>query len=72
MVKPESKRSKVPPPAASLAPAVRLQPEDLRGLFNPNDLVAVSFWIISIAMLASTVFLMESIAVAHHWKTSMN
>merc|ERR1712004_476475 len=35
--------------------------------------VAISFWIISIAMVASTVFfLMESMSVGHHWKTSMN
>merc|ERR1712220_14748 len=46
---------------------------DLKGFLNPNDPVAISFWIISIAMVASTVFfLMESTAVGHHWKTSMN
>merc|ERR1712178_481300 len=40
---------------------------------NPNDPVAISFWIISISMVASTVFfLMESTAVGGHWKTSMN
>merc|ERR1712046_530083 len=40
---------------------------------NPNDPVAISFWIISIAMVAATVFfLMESMNVGHHWKTSMN
>merc|ERR1712176_1694466 len=40
---------------------------------NPNDPVAISFWIISISMVASTVFfLMESMAVGGHWKTSMN
>merc|ERR1712113_240421 len=38
-----------------------------------NDPVAISFWIISIAMVASTVFfLMESMSVGRHWKTSMN
>jgi len=48
-------------------------PKDLKGFLNPNDPVAISFWIISIAMVASTVFfLMESTAVGHHWKTSMN
>merc|ERR1711981_405773 len=32
-----------------------------------------SFWIISISMVAATVFfLMESTAVSSHWKTSMN
>merc|ERR1711912_145368 len=40
---------------------------------NPNDTVAISFWIISISMVAATVFfLMESTAVSGHWKTSMN
>merc|ERR1719446_1256969 len=47
--------------------------DDLKGFLNPNDVVAISFWIISIAMVASTVFfLMESMSVGHHWKTSMN
>merc|ERR1719443_2308945 len=46
---------------------------DLKGFLNPNDPVAISFWIISIAMVAATVFfLMESINVGHHWKTSMH
>merc|ERR1711879_593596 len=43
------------------------------GFLNPNDPVAISFWIISIAMVAATVFfLMESMSVGLHWKTSMN
>merc|ERR1711907_376373 len=38
-----------------------------------HDFTAVSFWIISIAMLATTVFLLaESATVAGHWKTSVN
>merc|ERR1739848_953412 len=46
---------------------------DLHGFLNPNDAVAISFWIISISMVAATVlFLMESMAVDKHWKTSMN
>jgi len=46
---------------------------DLKGFLDPNDPVAISFWIISIAMVASTVFfLMESMSVGHHWKTSLN
>merc|ERR1711907_551183 len=46
---------------------------DLHGFLNPNDTVAISFWIISISMVAATVFfLMESTAVGSHWKTSMN
>merc|ERR1712014_494747 len=40
---------------------------------SPNDPVAVSFWIISISMVAATVFfLMESLNVSLHWKTSLN
>merc|ERR1712224_372634 len=47
--------------------------ENLHGFLNPNDAVAISFWIISISMVAATVFfLMESMAVSNHWKTSMN
>jgi len=43
------------------------------GFLNPDDGVAISFWIISISMVASTVFfLMESMNVGYHWKTSMN
>jgi len=43
------------------------------GFLDPNDAVAISFWIISIAMIASTVFfLMESMSVTAHWKTSMH
>jgi len=44
-----------------------------KGFLDPNDGVAISFWIISIAMVAATVFfLMESMSVADNWKTSMN
>jgi len=43
------------------------------GFLNPNDAVAISFWIISISMVAATVFfLMESMNVGYHWKTSLN
>jgi len=50
-----------------------LTKEQLHGFLNPNDAVAISFWIISIAMVAATVFfLMESMSVSSHWKTSMN
>jgi len=45
----------------------------LHGFLNPSDSVAISFWIISIAMVAATCFfLMESMNVGAHWKTSMN
>merc|ERR1719389_340738 len=44
-----------------------------KGFLDPNDAVAISFWIISISMVASTTFfLMESMNVSAHWKTSMN
>merc|ERR1712193_239282 len=46
---------------------------DYHGFLNPGDAVAISFWIISIAMVAATVFfLMESMVVGFHWKTSLN
>jgi bacteriorhodopsin len=44
-----------------------------KGFLDPSDYVAISFWIISIAMVAATVFfLMESITVSAKWKTSMH
>merc|ERR1712107_928155 len=43
------------------------------GFLNPNDPVAISFWIISIGMVAATVFfLWEANCVDYHWKTSMH
>jgi len=55
-------------------PALKdLTKEQLQGFLDPNDAVAISFWIISISMVAATVFfLMESMTVSAHWKTSMN
>jgi bacteriorhodopsin len=48
-------------------------PENLHGFLNPNDSVAISFWVVSMAMVASTVFfLMESSSINYNWKTSMN
>jgi bacteriorhodopsin len=53
--------------------AQALTKEQLQGFLDPNDAVAISFWIISISMVAATVFfLMESMSVSAHWKTSMN
>merc|ERR1712139_617038 len=44
-----------------------------KGFLDPNDTVGITFWIISISMVAATVFfLMESMAVSGHWKTSVN
>jgi len=40
---------------------------------QPNDGVAISFWIISIAMIAATAFFFaEAGTVAGHWKTSLH
>merc|ERR1712056_49104 len=40
---------------------------------QPNDGVAISFWIISIAMIASTAFFFAEAATVHsHWKTSLH
>jgi bacteriorhodopsin len=57
-----------------IMPALKdLTKEQLQGFLDPNDAVAISFWIISISMVAATVFfLMESMNVGAHWKTSMN
>merc|ERR1712079_486799 len=40
---------------------------------NEHDFTAVSFWIISIAMIAATVFFYAEAATVHsHWKTSLH
>ncbi len=42
------------------------------GNLEPNDLVGITFWIISISMVAATVFfLMESLRFKGKWRTSM-
>lgn len=58
----------------SVTAAAAFEPDpSLKGFLNPHDPVAISFWIISIAMVAATVFfLMESMTVAYHWRTSLN
>merc|ERR1719422_1241907 len=57
----------------TMTPAELADAASARGFLNPNDAVAISFWIISISMVAATVFfLMESIHVSNHWKTSLN
>merc|ERR1719412_2471948 len=39
----------------------------------PHDACAISFWIISIAMIASTFFFIaQSFSVSKHWKTSLH
>merc|ERR1711976_601798 len=48
-------------------------PKDLMGFLSPDDPVAISFWIVSIAMVASTCFLlMESLNNKPAWQASMN
>merc|ERR1712241_69825 len=47
------------------------KPEE--AFLNENDGVAISFWIISIAMIAATVFFFaEAATVSSHWKTSLH
>merc|ERR1711988_286964 len=59
--------------SAPIMPAVEMSAITDKGFLDPSDYVAISFWIISIAMVAATVFfLMESMTVAAKWKTSMN
>merc|ERR1719238_1817437 len=44
-----------------------------KAFLQPNDGVAISFWIISIAMIAATVFFFaEAATVRSHWKTSLH
>ena len=41
-------------------------------MLEADDLVGVSFWIISVAMVASTAFFfLEGNSVAKHWQTSV-
>jgi len=47
------------------------EPQD--AFLQQNDPVGISFWIISIAMIASTVFFYaEAATVSSHWKTSLH
>merc|ERR1712054_621719 len=47
--------------------------EPWKAFLTQSDGVAVSFWIISIAMIAATVFFFaEAATVAGHWKTSLH
>merc|ERR1712107_438658 len=56
-------------PMASMKPVEN--PED--AFLQPSDGVAISFWIISIAMIAATVFFLAEVGtVRSHWKTSLH
>merc|ERR1711941_174649 len=47
--------------------------EPWKAFLTQSDGVAVSFWIISIAMIAATVFFFAEAATVHsHWKTSLH
>jgi len=57
------------------APMATMKPVDdpAKAFLEPNDGVAISFWIISIAMVAATVFFFAEAATVHsHWKTSLH
>ena len=41
--------------------SLRIMTQDLHGFLNPNDPVAISFWIISISMVAATTFFLMEI-----------
>merc|ERR1712134_205626 len=44
-----------------------------KAFLNEHDFTAVSFWIISIAMVAATVFFFaEAATVSSHWRTSLH
>merc|ERR1712029_1004533 len=70
VLRPQSCRLTVPQAAMVNTPTI---PKDLMGFLSPDDPVAISFWIVSIAMIASTVFFIwESLDIKPAWKTSMN
>ncbi len=53
-------------------PALAYAGSHASGNLDPSDGVGISFWIISIAMVAATVFfLMESLRVKGKWRTSL-
>ena len=61
-------------PASFLAilPTLTYAGSHAGGNLDPSDGVGISFWIISIAMVAATVFfLMESLRVKGKWRTSL-
>merc|ERR1711976_747652 len=62
-------------PAAMGAPMSATKPVDnpAEAFLSPHDGVAISFWIISIAMIAATVFFFAEAGTVHsHWKTSLH
>merc|ERR1711976_777384 len=62
-------------PATMGAPMSSTKPVDnaADAFLNPHDGVAISFWIISVAMIASTFFFFAEATTVHsHWKTSLH
>merc|ERR1711976_294084 len=62
-------------PAAMGAPMSATKPVDnpAEAFLSPHDGVAISFWIISIAMIAATVFFFAEAKTVHsHWQTSLH
>jgi len=61
--------------AAMGAPMSATRPVDnpAEAFLSPHDGVAISFWIISIAMIAATVFFFAEAKTVHsHWQTSLH
>jgi len=61
--------------ASMISEGHKIQAQEIHaaGFLNADDPVAISFWIISIAMVAATVFfLMEAFVLKTHWKTSLH
>ena len=62
----------IPASFLALLPALSFADGHAGGNLDPSDAVGISFWIISIAMVAATVFfLMESLRVKGKWRTSL-
>merc|ERR1712193_166611 len=62
-------------PAAMGAPMSATKPmgNPAEAFLSPHDGVAISFWIISIAMIAATVFFFAEAKTVHsHWQTSLH
>merc|ERR1712193_47610 len=74
-LQPKASRKSFNSPAAMGAPMSSSKPLDnpADAFLSPHDGVAISFWIISIAMIAATVFFFaEAATVTSHWKTSLH
>ena len=62
----------IPASFLALLPTLSFAGSHASGNLDPSDGVGISFWIISISMVAATVFfLMESLRVKGKWRTSL-